>query len=168
MELATLLSLINTIAIILAGIFAAIQLLQIKQQRGHATALQMLNSAQTSDFMEGINIIYNLPGDLSKEEIEDRLGEKFFYLLIMFARFESLGLLVFRREIKLELVKDFIGGPIIVYWRTTKNYFLETREKSKNENYGEWVQWLAEQLEKTEIQKPKKPAYIAHKNWKNR
>lgn len=166
MNFNTLLNLLTTIAIIAGGIFAAVQLFQLRKQRTRETALQMLNSVQTIEFMEAINIIYNLPENMTKREIETHLGSKISYILIMFVKFESLGLLVFQREIKLDLVKDFTGGPILLFWKTLKNYFLETRATSNNENYGEWVQWLAELLEKSEFKNPKKPAHIVHNNWK--
>jgi len=166
MDFNSLLSLITTVAIIAGGIFAAVQILQLKKQRAREAALQMLNSTQTIEFMEAIHIIYNFPEGLSKKEIEEQLKGKMTYILMMFVKFESLGLLVYRREIKLQLVKDFIGGPILLFWMTFKNYFIETRQTTHSENYGEWVQWLAEQLQKKESKNPKKPAHIAYKDWK--
>ena len=61
MDFATLLSLITTVAIVAAGIFAGVQLRQLKKQRTRESALQMLHSAQTPEFMEAVNIIFNLP-----------------------------------------------------------------------------------------------------------
>jgi hypothetical protein len=166
MDINTLLNFLTTLAIIAGGIFAAVQILQFKKQRARDAALQMLNSTQTIEFMEAIHIIYNLPEGLSKKEIEDQLEDKMTYILMMFVKFESLGLLVYRREIKLQLVKDFIGGPVLLFWMTLKNYFIETRQTGNKENYGEWAQWLAEQLQKKEFENPKKPAHITYKNWK--
>lgn len=167
MDLNLLLNLFNTIAIIAGGIFAAFQLVQLKKQRSRESALQMLNSVQNTEFMDAINIIYHLPEGLTKKEIEEQLGDKLSSVLIMFAKFESLGLLVYRREIKLNLVKDFIGGPILLFWKTLQNFFVETRQSNNKENYGEWVQWLAEQLLKIEEKNSKIPAHIAYKNWKS-
>lgn len=166
LDLSSFLNILNTVAIIAAGIFAAVQLLQLKKQRSRESALQMLNSVQTIEFIEALNIIYNLPEDLTKKEIEDELGGNLSHVLVMFVKLESLGLLVFKREIKLELVADFMRGPIIKFWKKMHNYFIETRELNNDENFGEWVQWLAERIQNDLATKNKNPAYLIYKNWK--
>ena len=166
LDLSTFLNILETVAIIAAGIFAAVQLLQLKKQRSRESTLQMLNSVQTPEFIDALNTIYNLPEDLTKREIEDELGDKLSNVLIMFIKLESLGLLVFKREIKLDLVADFMRGPIILFWTKMKNYFIETRKLNNDENFGEWVQWLAERTENELTTKNKKPAYLIYKNWK--
>ena len=166
LDLNTFLDIVNTVAIIAAGIFAAVQLLQLKKQRSRESTLQMLNSVQTPEFIDALNTIYNLPEDLTKREIEDELGDKLSNVLIMFIKLESLGLLVFKREIKLDLVADFMRGPILLYWTKMKNYFVETRKLNNDENFGEWVQWLSERIENELTTKNKKPAHLIYKNWK--
>lgn len=166
LDLITFLNILNTVAIIAAGIFAAVQLLQLKKQRSRDSALQMLNSVQSVEFIEALNIIYNLPENLTKKELEDELGDKLSTVMVMFVKLESLGLLVFKREIKLDLVADFMRGPINLFWNKMRNYFLETRELNNDENFGEWVQWLAEQLQNKLANKNKNPAHLAYKNWK--
>ncbi len=87
-------------------------------------------------------------------------------LLVMFGTFESLGILVYRREITLELIDDFFSGPVILFWKKLKNYFSEIREYSNRENYGKWVQWLAERLEEREAKISLPAAHVAYKKWK--
>lgn len=166
LALSTFLNIVNTVAIFAAGIFAAVQLLQLKKQRSRESALQMLNSVQTIEFIDALNIIYNLPENLTKKKIEVELGDKLSSVLVMFVKLESLGLLVFKREIELDLVADFMRGPIILFWKKMKNYFIETRELNNDENFGEWVQWLAEKVENEIATKNKKPAHLIYKNWK--
>lgn len=168
MDFQIFLSLLTTSAILAGGIFGGIQLLQLKKQRARDSALQMLNSSQTPVFMDAVHILINIPENLSKKEIEDYAGEKMNSLLVMFGTFESLGYLVFRHEISLELVDNFFGGAIIPFWKRIKNYFIELRITSKRENYGEWVQWLAEQLEKRESNSSTLPAHIQYRNWKEK
>ena len=87
-------------------------------------------------------------------------------VLVMFGTFESLGYLVFRHEISIELVDNFFGGAIVLFWKKFQNYFIELRVASKRENYGEWVQWLSEQLEKRASKSEIGAAHIVHKDWK--
>ncbi len=166
METYTLFDILSKAAIIAAGLFAAIQLVHIKKQRSRESALQLLNSVQTPELIEAMNIVYGIPMGLTKGEIETHLSDKFPKVMHMHMQLESIGLLVFKKEIKLELVAEFMRGPILLFWGSMKNYFFETRRVNNDENYGEWVQWLAEQIEKKELKKTTKPAHIAYKNWK--
>ena len=168
MDFSTLLSLITTIAITAGSIFAVVQLRQLKKQRARESALQMLNSAQTPVFMDAVHILFNLPEELSKKKIEEQVGDKMNCILVMFGTFESLGFLVFRHEISLDLVDNFFGGAIVLFWKKFKNYFIELRTTSKRENYGEWVQWLSEQLEKRTSKNSSLPAHIQHRDWKEK
>ena len=166
MEIYTIFDIFSKIAIIAAGVFAAIQLIQIKRQRSRDSALQLLNSVQNSELIEAIIIVYGIPLGLTKKQIEIHLGDQLPKIMYMHMQLESIGILVFKKEIKLELVNEFMRGPIILFWRSMENYFLEIRKTMNDENYGDWVQWLAEQVENKELKKTTKPAYIAYKNWK--
>lgn len=166
MQAYTIFDILSKAAIIAAGIFAAIQLVQIRKQRSRESALQLLNSVQSPELIEAMNIVYGIPLGLTKIEIETHLGDKLPKVMRMHMQLESLGLLVFKKEIRLELVTEFMRGPILLFWGSMKNYFFDVRKTNNDENYGEWVQWLAEQVQNKELKKSTKPAHIAYKKWK--
>ena len=165
MELITLLQLITTVSVTAAGIFAGVQIILLKKQKARESAIQMLHSTQTPEFMVAVNILFNVPENLSKKQIEDFVGSKMDSVLVMFGTFESIGYLVYRRDISLELVDNFFGGAIVLFWKKYANYFIELRTISKRDNYGEWVQWLSDQLKKRGSKLQTKPAHIEYKNW---
>ena len=165
MDFGTLLNLITTIFIVAAGVFALIQLRDLQKQRAREAALQMLHSFQTPEFLTAVNIVFELPEGLSKKEIEERLGDKITCLLLMFGTFESLGILVYRRDMDIRLVEDFLSGILILTARKLKNYLEEVRTLSNRQTYYEWCQWLFEQVEKRERNTPATPAYIAFRSW---
>jgi hypothetical protein len=74
--------------------------------------------------------------------------------------------LVFRREISLDLVDDFFSGPITISWRKLRGYFLTEREEQHRETIGEWFEWLSDRLADQESLEPPAPAQIAHKDWR--
>jgi hypothetical protein len=165
-SLQIILSLFSTTAIVLAGIFGGIQLRQFYKQRARDSALQLVRSFQTVEFTTAVDIVFNIPEGLSKKEIEERLGEKITHILVLFGTFESLGILVHRREIKMAIVDDFFSGIIILSWKKFRNYIEEMRTLGNRDTYYEWAQWLAEQFIKRESKTPAVPAYIAHRDWK--
>ena len=166
MPFTTYLSMLSTLAIVAGGIFAGVQLRQLNKQRARDAALQLVHSFRTPDFLAAANITLELPEGLSRKEIETRLGDKMTSVLVMFGTFESLGILIFRHEIDIQLVEDFFSGTIILSGRKFKNYLVEMREISARQTYFEWFQWLFEQVEKRESKTPPIPSYIAFRNWK--
>ncbi len=166
MNLTILLNLISTLSIVAGVVFAVVQLRHLNKQRARESALQMLHSFQTPEFLNAVNIVFDLPEGLSRKEIEKRLGDRMTSVLVMFGTFESLGILVFRREIDIQLVEDFFSGIIILSGKKFKNYLVEVRASSKRQTYYEWFQWLHEQVEKREMKASAIPAYIAFRDWK--
>jgi hypothetical protein len=166
MPINTLLNLVSTTVVVAGGIFAVLQLRHSIKERARESALQMLHSFQTPEFLGAVNIVFDLPEGLTKEEIEERLGDKITCLLVMFGTFESLGILIFRRDMEIELVEDFFSGIIILSGRKLKRYLTEMRDTSNRQTYYEWFQWLYEQFEKRESQTPAIPAFIEFRDWK--
>ena len=66
MSLGNLLSLVSTLAIVAAGIFAGMQVRQLNKQRARDSALQLAHSFQTPEFVNAVNIVFDLPQNLSK------------------------------------------------------------------------------------------------------
>ena len=80
---------------------------------------------------------------------------------------ESLGILIHRGEMSIELVDDFFSGPITVSWRKLQSQVFGEREALGRETVGEWFQWLAERFADRESSEPPVPAHIAHRDWKS-
>ena len=75
----------------------------------------------------------------------------------MTTTWESIGVLVFRGEVSIDLVDDFFSGPIVVSWRKLQSYFFDERRETGRETVGEWFQWLAERFAERKAQLPQCP-----------
>ena len=165
MTVQILLSIISTGSIAAGVLLALLQLRHTNRQRARESALQMLHSFQTADFLKAVNIVFRLPEGLSKKQLEKRLGDEMTCILVLFGTFESLGILVYKRDIDIGMVEDFFSGIIVLSGRKLKNYLSEIREESNRQTYFEWYQWLYEQVEKREKKSPSIPAHIAFRDW---
>lgn len=166
MTLETFFQMVEALAVVVAVGFAIIQLRQYRQRQISEAAMELLRSFQTPDFAKALNHIYAMPDGLSKAEIEARVGEDLHYVYAITTMWESIGVLVFRREIPLDLVEDFFSGPISISWRKLRPYFEAEREEQNRGTIGEWFEWLADRLAARESLEPPAPAHIAHRNWK--
>jgi len=167
MDLSTLANLINAFAVTTGVIFAAAQIGYYRQRRRRDAMLELVRSFQSPAFTSALRRVQSLPDGADTERIREVLGpdgEDVVYLVSI--TWETLGILVFHREVTLDLVDDFFSGPILLSWQKLKIYSAECRRTLKRETFNEWFQWLAARMMEREKLSPPVPAYIAHRTWR--
>jgi len=167
MDLSDLANLINAFAVTAGVIFAAAQISQYRRRRRRDAMLELVRSFQSPAFTSALRRVLSLPDGADTEKIREVLGpdgEDSVYLVSL--TWESLGLLVFHREVTLDLVEDFFSGPILLSWQKLKVYSEEWRSTLNRETGNEWFHWLAERMMERERVLPPVPAYIAHRDWR--
>ncbi len=166
MDLSTLANVINAAAVTAGVIFAAAQIRYYSQRRRRDAMLELVRSFQSAAFTGALRRVLSLPDGATAEKIRELLGpdgEDAVYLVSL--TWESLGVLVFRGEVTLDLVDDFFSGPILLSWQKLKVYSEEWRSTLNRETGSEWFHWLAERMMEREKISPPIPAYVAHRDW---
>ena len=164
MDLSTLANLVNAVAVTAGVIFAGVQIRHYRQQQRRDSMLELVRSFQNPAFASALRRINSLPDGASREKIREVLGpdgEDAVFLIGL--TWESIGLLVFRREVNFDLVADFFSGSVSVSWRKLHRYVEEDRRFVERETVWEWFQWLAEQMIAREKKSPPTPAHLAHR-----
>jgi hypothetical protein len=167
MDIGTLANLINAIAVTAGVIFAAAQISYYRQRRRREAMLELVRSFQSPAFTSALRRVQSLPDGVDTDRVRKVLGpdgEDAVYLVSI--TWETLGVLVFHREVTLDLVDDFFSGPILLSWQKLKVYSEEWRRTLKRETFNEWFQWLAEKMMEREKLSPPVPAYIANRTWR--
>jgi len=167
MDISTIANLINAIAVTAGVIFAAAQIRQYRQRRQRDAMLELVRSFQSPAFTAAYRRVLSLPDGADSAKIREVLGpdgEDAVYLVSL--TWESLGVLVYRREVTLDLVDDFFSGPLVISWQKLKVYSEEWRRTLNRETGNEWFHWLAERMLEREKTSPPIPAYIAHRHWR--
>lgn len=166
MDLSLVFQLISTTAVILGILFGLLNLRNFQLMRKREAAILMLNSFQTTDFVRGLMLMFDLPGKINKKTVDKLSKEDYLAFYILLGTWERLGILVHRREIQIDLVDDAFGGTLLVSWQRLEGFVAEFREASKRETAFEWFQWLVERIQEREHTDAAIPAYIRFKNWK--
>ena len=167
MDISTIANLINAIAVTAGVIFAAAQIRQYRQRRERDAMLELVRSFQSPAFTAALRRVLSLPDGADSAKIREVLGpdgEDAVYLVSL--TWESLGVLVYRREVTLDLVDDFFSGPLVISWQKLKVYSEEWRRTLNRDTGNEWFHWLAERMLEREKTSPPIPAYEAHRNWR--
>lgn len=59
---------------------------------------------------------------------------------------EGIGVLVKRKLIDVEFVDDLMSGNIIEFWESSKEWLIDFRTQTNYPQYGEWVEYLYNQI----------------------
>jgi hypothetical protein len=167
-DVSTLANLINAFAVTAGVIFAAAQIRYYRQRRRREVMLELVRSFQSPAFTSALRRVLSLPDGANAQKIREVLGpdgEDDVYLVSL--TWESIGVLLFRRELTLDLVDDFFSGPILLSWQKLRVYAEDWRRALNRETGSEWFHWLAEQMMEREKLAPPVPAYIAHRTWRD-
>ncbi|MCI0520832.1 MAG: DUF4760 domain-containing protein [Chloroflexi bacterium] len=151
---------------IIGIVFGIQNIRQYQAARKRESAILLLNSFQTSDFVRGLLYIFDLPENAGKEQIDGLPEDHFLAIYMVLGAWERLGVLVYRREIELVLVEDAYSGTIVLSWQKLARYITEFRSHLQRDSAFEWFQWLAERIIERETRAQPAPAYLAHRNWK--
>ncbi|MGZ3404981.1 MAG: DUF4760 domain-containing protein [Polyangia bacterium] len=167
MDLAGIANAVNAVAVTAGVVFSATQLRDYRRQRRSDAMLELVRSFQSPAFTWALRRINSLPDGARLPEIRERLGpdgEDDLFLIGL--TWESLGVLVFRREITLDLMDDFFSGAISISWRKLRLFVEEDRAVMGRPTVWEWFQWLAERMIEREQVTPPNPAHLVHKQWR--
>ena len=167
MDLGTVANAVNAVAVTAGVVFAAAQISDYRRQRRREAMLELARSFQSPDFTRALRRMNSLPDGASRATIREQLGaggEDDMFLLGM--TWESLGVLLFRREVTLDDLSDLFSGAIVLSWRKLHAFVDEDRRDMQRETVWEWFQWLAERILAHEQHTSPTPAHIAYKDWK--
>ena len=159
------LQVIETSAVVIGVAFGLMQLRQLRHQREVQAGLELLAPLQTPEIAEALLIIHDLPDELTGNELRKRLGAQYKPAMATLGLLESLGPIVARGHVPIEMYAEFYRGPTILCWRKFKRHIEEERQRGWSSLF-EWLQWLAERMEERTPAMGDLPAYKQYSNWK--
>jgi hypothetical protein len=91
MSIEVIFQVIETVAVIVGIIFAILQIRLYTRNKRREAAIELLHSFQTPSFAKALNLVYNLPDGLSKEKVEECLGNEFYLAYALMTTWERKG-----------------------------------------------------------------------------
>ena len=149
---------------LVAVVLGTLQIRQMRKTRALFTSAELVHAMQTADFANSVRLVMTLP-DYAPPALVAEDPVMAAAVLSLSHVFESLGVLVYHRIIHLHLVDDLMGGYVRQSWRKLQPY-IESRRGELGVYYGEWMQWLAERLDKYPSPGKQGGAHVTHKRWK--
>jgi hypothetical protein len=164
-ELGALGEFIGAFGVVASLAYLGLQVRQAKDANARDVAFELIRSFQTIEFTGVMQAMFNVPKGLTKAEFERRFEGRMGEVLAYFATWESVGILVHRRQIDIDLVGDFFSHPILHSYEVAQGYLREFRNEVGRDTPWEWFQWLAEQLAALEKNVTPVPAYVEFRAW---
>ena len=165
-DLATLLNLISTLAIVGALIFTGLQVRTANRTRADQAAVTVIQTTQSSSWIDSLELIATLPEN-AEPALVDEAGKAMATALFTFnIRLETIGYMVYCRIITLKAIDDLIGGVVMVYWSRAGRWMQRYRDATSNPKIGEWSEWLVDQIIARRSRAEYGPAHILYRNWR--
>ena len=166
--LANLSQIVGSLAIVIGGIFAVVQLNEFREQRRQAAVVELVRSFSEPAHANAVNLLQELPDGVSAELLRSK-GRDYERAATMIAvTYETIGLLVFREMASFAMVQELTGGLTVVMWRKLRTWVETVRKEQGHRSFAEWFQWLAEQLLRESSNKEANPAHERYVDWRPR
>lgn len=165
-DLPWLIELLTLTAVVVGLSFGAIELRQLRAAQEAQTILQLFETIKSDEYVAATTLVRSLPYGLTANELRERLGDEGLQKTTQLVlTYESLGVMVYRRDVALAWVDEMFRMMILQTWDKLGPLALDERESSGYLGVYEWVQWLAERLRDVNDDQPV-PAYEAYMDWK--
>lgn len=163
--LASLLNLLQTLAIIAGIVFGVAELSNYRSQRSRQASVELANSIQTPEVFRALATVLDIPADSSISELQSHILPHRPEILYLAQTFETIGILVFQGDLDIRLVDDYFGSAIVVSWERLGPWFRQERARLEQPHFAEWYQWIAERLVDYRAKNEPLPAYEAYGGW---
>ena len=167
MDFALVVNILTAVTLITGFFFAAFEWRRTRLESRRQSQVLLIRSFDSPEFVKAMRLIVALPDGLGRQEVESALGSDGIDLSWYFAGImESLGFLVFNREVDIRYVDQTLGGPVTITWRKLRVYADQVRQELGRDTMYEWFQWLAERREELERDEGRTAADEREREWK--
>jgi hypothetical protein len=170
-DLATLANLAEVIGaiVVVGGLgFGMIQLQQYRLQRRARSAIEVARSLQDAEFARALRLVLSLPCGLDAKGLRERGTDYEDAAMLVSLTVEAVGLMVQRRLVSLPMVWELMGGVLLGAWVRLRGWTADVRTEQGRDKFNEWMQWLAEQMERYQASGAPEPAFQRYADWQPR
>ncbi len=158
--MANLAEIFGGIAVIFGITFAFLEFRRYREGVQREAASALARSFQTREFMAAIRVVLELPNPIGIDQYS-KLPESHKDLVwLLFGSMESVGILVSRGDLPIELVDEFYSTPADEGWRKLAPFVEDLRQTLDSPQAWEWYQWLHERLLEHHKRYPRVPAHL--------
>ena len=153
-------------AVAIGVIFGVIQIRIIERQRREQAAVVIVHSFQSGDFNRAVRQVWAIPPGTTAEELRNSPKDVEEAAVFIGTTLETIGVLVHRRVVPIDLVDDLMGDAIVNFWPRLKDWIEAMRREQSRESVYEWFQWLVDRLAERERRRTT-GAHVRYAEWRS-
>lgn len=160
---ANLAQLVGLVTIVGGGGAFLLQMRHANRQRADQAAIEMVRSLQGPGFIDEVYPLLD-HATLTAEQVraDPALQRSALHAVLIF---ETLGVMVYERVLRLEVLDRMFGGFIRSIWQKLQPWVQDERRRTGIQNHAEWLEWLADQLAGHPEPSKKSGAHVAYRSW---
>ena len=125
-------------------------------------AIELARSFQTPELAYAVRFVPSLPNRVTAKRMrEDPKHEEAAVLVSL--TLETLGIMVQRRIISLNMVWELMGGRVLASWEKIHVSAGQQRGEQGGAKFDEWIQWLRVQMKRS--QQGGDSAHLRYREW---
>lgn len=167
MNIDTAANLATTLAVVIGVVFGLAELRRAVRDRRDQAAFDIVRTVQTQEVRRAVGRVLKLPDDAEPELIR-RDPQLLEAALAVDSACEMWGSMVFEGVVDLHTLDRMVGGWIRGSWRRLGRWVEAERVDNRNQNVGEWWQWIYERLQADPDPGKAEGAHAAYRGWKRR
>ena len=140
--IANLAEIFGGIAVVFGISFAFLEFRRYKATIQREAAATLARSFQTQEFASASRGVLELPGPRSIDQYRKVPDAEKNLIWLLFGSIESIGILVSRGDMPIELVDEFFSIPVDEGWLKLAPYVEDLRREFNSPQTWEWCQWL--------------------------
>lgn len=164
-DLNTIANVSTASAVVVAVVFGVVQARDARRKRAEMLIQEALHMAQAEHVVEAIQRALDLPELKTNAQFDALPHESKQAVWTAGYALESLGWMVYRRMLPLHDVDQLMGGSVRQLWHKLRPLMVQRRKIPGRQNALEWLQWLAEQMEKNPAPGKDRGAHVAFNDW---
>ena len=165
-QIAAVAQIIGVVTIVSGLFFGWFQIRVNRARQRDTIVINLMQTFYHADLARAVQLLHGLPDGASADELRKRGPEYEEAAVIITTSFETLGLLVFKKIAKFDLVIDLTGGMVASMYRKLKLWLPVVRKEQNQPSWAEWFEWLALLAEDHKARQD--PAFTGHRGWKSR
>ena len=163
-QIASIAEIIGAFTIVSGLVFGWFQIRVYRAQQRDRVATNLMQTFYNPELARAISLLHQLPDGISASELRE-MGQAYEQAaVIVSTTFETMGLLVYKKIAKFDLVMELAGGIMTSMHRKLAVWLETVRSEQQQPSWAEWFEWIAQMADKHKADIA--PAHERTSNWK--
>lgn len=163
-QMASIAEIVGALTIVSGLVFGWFQIRVYRVQQRDLIATNLMQTFYNPELARAVSLLHQVPDGISASQLRDMGPEYEQAAVIVTTTFETMGLLVYKKVAKFDLVMELAGGMMTSMHRKLSVWLEAVRAEQKQPSWAEWFEWIALMANKHKAKKDPAHNRVAH--WK--